>query len=81
MLSILWQLAVGGEGEEKVVVIWAITAMVNSIICKNNLNTIYLKSSQLKNKSVEIEFGFLPSLELLVYCGFTITYLNKIPTE
>lgn len=57
MLSILWQLAVGGEGEEKVVVIWAITAMVNSIICKNNLNTIDLKSSQLKNKSVEIELA------------------------
>lgn len=81
MLSILWELVVGTEGEKKKVVIWAITAMVNSIICKNNLNTIYLKSSQLKNRSVEIVFGFLPSLELLVYCGFTISYFKKTPVE
>lgn len=81
MLSILWELADGGEGEKKKVVIWATTAVVNSIICRNNLNTIYLKSSQLKNKSVEIAFGFLPSLELLVYCGFTITYFKKPSTE
>lgn len=52
MFSILWELAVGGEGGKKKVVIWAVTVMVNGIICKNNLNTIYLKSSQLKNKNV-----------------------------
>lgn len=49
MLSILWELAVGGEGGKKKVAMWAITVMVNGIICKNSLNTIYLKSSQLKN--------------------------------
>jgi len=66
MLAILWESLVGGEGGKKKVVIWASTATVNSMICKNNLKTIYLKSSQLKNKNVEIVLGFLPSLELLV---------------
>lgn len=51
--------------------------MVNSIILKTDLNIIYLKSIQLKNESVEIILGFQPSLELLLYCGFTITCFEK----
>lgn len=68
MLSILWELAVGGEGGKKKVVMWAITVMVNGIICKNNLTTIYLKSSQLKNWNIEVVFVFLPSLAVFVCC-------------
>lgn len=77
MLSMLWVLTVGREGEKKKVVTWTITAMVNTIICKNNFHPIYLKSSELKNKGIEMILASCHHWKLLMYGGFTVTYLRK----